>query len=165
MTLRIIALSLLAVAAVPSVAQEQSHLDAAGELLQLLNADEMLQQSYNQMFGYMDQMAEQMGLSEEQRPVLEKYMEKMVEAMKEEMSWEKMKPHILDAYVAVYSERELRELAEFYASPLGQKFLAKMPELMQRTMQLTQQMMQDFLPRMEEIQQAMYAELEAQEAG
>ena len=163
MNLKTATLLLIALAAAPAAAQEQSHLEAAEELLRLLNADEIVEQSYDQMLGYMDQMAAQMGLTEEQRPVLEKYMEKMVAAMKEEMSWEKMQPYMLDAYVAVYSEQELRELADFYASPLGQKFLAKMPELMKETMQLTQQMMQDFLPRMKEIQQELHAELDALE--
>ncbi len=146
-------------------AQDQSQIDAAKELMELMNLDQVIQQSYDQTLPRLAGMADQMGLTEEERPTFEKYMEKMVVAMKEEMSWEKMEPHVLKAYVEVYTEEELRELSAFYASPIGQKFITKMPELMQATMRMTQEMMQDFMPRMQEIQKEMQAELQQQRSG
>lgn len=140
-------------------AQEQSHIDAAKELLDLMNADQAIEQSYDQMYPYMQEMAVQLGVTEEQRPQFDRHMERMIEVMKEELNWEKMEPHLLKAYTSVYTEEELRELSEFYASPLGQKFVAKMPELMEATMQMTQDMMRDFIPRMKEIQEELQAEL------
>jgi len=156
----LIALALLPLCA---AAQDQSHIDAARELMDLMNADQAIEQSYDQVYPHLAGMADQLGITEEQRPVFERYLEKMVAAMKEEMSWEKMEPHIVKAYVSVYSEAELRELSGFYASPLGQKFVAKMPELMEATMQMTQEMMQDFIPRMQEIQEEMMTELMVEE--
>ena len=68
---------------------------------------------------------------------------------------------MIETYASVYSEEELRELAGFYNSPLGQKFVRKMPELMTATMQMTQEMMLDFVPRMQEIEAELQAELKA----
>ena len=147
-----------------AVAQQQSHTDAAKELLDLMNVDQAIEQAYDQMYAQMSGMAEQLGITEEQRPMFDRYVEKMVEVMKEEMNWEKMEPHILTAYVSVYSEEELRELSEFYSSPLGQKFISKMPELMQATMRMTQDMMGELIPRLTEIQQELYAEVKKDQA-
>ncbi len=143
-----------------AAADQQSHNDAAKELLELMNADRAIELAYEQMYTHMSGMAEQMGVTEETRPTFDVYMEKMVEVMKEEMSWEKMEPYILATYVSVYSEEELRELGEFYASPLGQKFVAKMPELVEATMKMTQDMMAALIPRFTKIQQELRAEIQ-----
>lgn len=143
-----------------ATADQQSHNDAAKELLELMDADRAIELAYEQMHTHMSGMAEQLGVTEETRPTFDVHMEKMVEVMKEEMSWDKMEPYILAAYVSVYSEEELRELGEFYASPLGQKFVAKMPELIDASMKMTQDMMAALMPRLREVQQELRAELQ-----
>jgi hypothetical protein len=52
-------------------------------------------------------------------------------------------------YAETYTLDEIRQLTAFYASPLGQKMQARMPELMSRSMQISQRVM---MPR---IQKAM----------
>jgi hypothetical protein len=52
-------------------------------------------------------------------------------------------------YAETYTLDEIRQLTAFYASPLGQKMQAKMPELMSRSMQISQRVI---MPR---IQKAM----------
>jgi len=143
-----------------AAADQRSHNAAAKELLELMNADQTIELAYEQMHAHMSGMAEQLGVTEETRPTLDVHIEKMVEVMKEEMSWDKMEPYIVAAYVSVYSEEELRELGEFYASPLGQKFVAKMPELMEATMKMTRDMMAALMPRFTEVQQELRAELQ-----
>ena len=144
-------------------AQSQSHIDEAKKLLDLMNSDQSIEQAYEQIFAQTSNMAEQMGITEEQRPTFDRYMEKMVVVMKEELNWQKMEPYMIDAYVSVYSEEELAELNEFYASPLGQKFVAKMPELMQATLEMTQKMMRDVIPRMREIQKELQLEIQREQ--
>ncbi|HNP64381.1 MAG TPA: DUF2059 domain-containing protein [Woeseiaceae bacterium] len=156
---KLILLLSLALPAGVVFAQEQSHTDAAKELLDLMNSDQSIEQAYDQMYVQMSGMADQLGITEEQRPIFDRYMEKMVVVMKEEMNWKKMEPHLIKAYVSVYSEDEIRELNEFYSSPLGQKFISKMPELMEATMVMTQDMMGEMIPRFTEIQKELYADL------
>ncbi len=156
---KLILLLSLALSASATFAQEQSHTDAAKDLLDLMNADQSIEQAYDQMYVQMSGLANQLGITEEQRPMFDRYMEKMVVVMKEEMNWKKMEPHLIRAYVSVYSEDEIRELNEFYASPLGQKFISKMPELMEATMAMTQDMMGEMIPRLTEIQKELYADV------
>ncbi len=158
----ILALTLTATIA---AADQQSHDDAAKELLELMKADQAIELAYEQMYTHMSGMAEQMGITEDTRPMFEVYLERMVEVMKEEMNWDKMEPYILSAYVSVYSEEELRELSEFYSSPLGQKFVSKMPELMEATMKMTQEMMGALVPRLTELQKELHAEVKKEQAN
>ena len=72
---------------------------------------------------------------------------------------------MVNVYVQVYSEEELRELNEFYSSPLGRKFIEKTPVLMKATMQMTQSMIQRMIPRLDEIQERMAAEFGKGDAG
>ena len=155
---KLILFATLALLSINVFGQQQSHTDAAKQLLDLMNADQAIEQAYGQMYSQLSGMAEQLGITEDQRPMFESYLERMVVVMKEELSWERMEPFVIDAYVSVYSEEELKELSEFYASPLGQKFVAKMPELMQATMEMSQKMMGVLIPRIAEIQQELVAE-------
>ena len=155
---KLILFATLALLSINVFGQQQSHTDAAKQLLDLMNADQSIEQAYGQMYSQFSGMAEQLGITEDQRPMFESYLERMVVVMKEELSWERMEPFVIDAYVSVYSEEELKELSEFYASPIGQKFVAKMPELMQATMEMSQKMMGELIPRITEIQQELVAE-------
>ena len=155
---KLILFATLALLSINVFGQQQSHTDAAKQLLDLMNADQAIEQAYGQMYSQLSGMAEQLGITEDQRPMFESYLERMVVVMKEELSWERMEPFVIDAYVSVYSEEELKGLSEFYASPIGQKFVAKMPELMQATMEMSQKMMGELIPRITEIQQELMAE-------
>ena len=148
-----------------AIAQGDSHEEAARALLDAMNAEETIAQSYDQVLPQLEAMGDQMGVSEEEREIFDRYLERMVAALREEMSWEKLEPGMIETYASVYTEQELLDLVEFYESPLGQKFIRKMPELMTATMQLTQEMMQDFLPRVQAIQAELQAELHAAREG
>jgi hypothetical protein len=60
-----------------------------------------------------------------------------------------MLAEMVPLYAETYTLDEIRQLTAFYASPLGQKMQAKMPILMQRSMEISQRVM---MPR---IQKAM----------
>jgi len=60
-----------------------------------------------------------------------------------------MLAEMVPLYAETYTLDEIRQLTAFYASPLGQKMQARMPELMNRSLQISQRVM---MPR---IQKAM----------
>jgi hypothetical protein len=90
-------------------------------------------------------------------PGLLPYRDVMAQWLTKYMTWEAMAPELTKLYVATYSEGELKELATFYRSPVGQKSLAKMPELMQETAMIGARLGQ---PHSEELKQAMAARSE-----
>ena len=50
----------------------------------------------------------------------------------------------------VFTEEEMRELIKFYQSPLGQKVLEKTPELLQISMEKTEVLLYEELPKLQE---------------
>ena len=127
----------------------------------LMNADDAITQVYDQLTPHLQGMAEQLNVTPDKRPIFDRYMVKMVDAMKEEMTWEKMEPHMIGVYVEIFSEDEIDELIVFYKSPLGQKLIDRMPEIAEASFLVTQEMMKGFYPRMREIQAELRAELQA----
>ncbi|MCH9694851.1 MAG: DUF2059 domain-containing protein [Gammaproteobacteria bacterium] len=156
-----IILILLCVYLAPASAEQSPREAAALKLLEASRASEMVEQVYDSMLPQFSAMAEQMGIDEAKQPIFDRHMVRVFEVMREEMNWEKMEPYMVSAYAEVYTEQELLELTEFYGSPLGQKFLAKMPELMSVTMEATQEMMGGFYGRLEGLQAELKADLEA----
>lgn len=142
-------------------ADEASHEAAARELLEVSRAAEMIDTMYDAMEPQFAAMADQMGIDESLRPVFDRHMVRVMDALREELNWDKMEPYMVSAYTQVYSEDELLELIDFYNSPIGKKFMDKMPEMMEVTMAMTQQMMGGFYGRLEELQAELAADIEA----
>ena len=145
-------------------ADESSRKAAALKLLEVSRAAEMVETVYDSMQPQFEAMAEQIGVDEAQRPIFDRHMARVFEVLREELNWEKMEPYMIDAYAEVYTEQELLGLVDFYESPLGQKFMTKMPEMMTVTMEMTQTMMGGFYARFEELQAELMADLEASKA-
>lgn len=68
------------------------------------------------------------------------------EFVRRELSWETLEPALVDAYMYMYTEEELRELQSIYASPAGQMLLERTPELMAQTMRMARRMMLEMQP-------------------
>jgi uncharacterized protein len=90
-------------------------------------------------------------------PGLTPFKDVMLQWLTKYMTWDAMAPELTKLYVATYSEGELKELTAFYRSPVGQKALTKMPELMQETAMIGAKLGQ---PHSEELKQAMTARSE-----
>ena len=76
-------------------------------------------------------------------------MEKSAQAMREEMSWAKMKPLMVRIYADSFTQEELDGLIAFYESPAGKAFTRKMPVVMEKSMQLMQERVGPLMERME----------------
>jgi hypothetical protein len=74
-------------------------------------------------------------------------MDKMMDMMAEEMSWNKMKADYITLYAETFTEQELKDTVAFYKSPTGQAFIRKQPELMKRSMEISQKVMIKIMPK------------------
>jgi hypothetical protein len=61
---------------------------------------------------------------------------------------DEMLAEMVPLYAETYTLDEIRQLSAFYASPLGQKMLASMPQLMSRSMEISQRIM---MPRIQKL--------------
>jgi uncharacterized protein len=78
-----------------------------------------------------------------------KAMDKMMDTMAQELSWEKMKEDYITIYAETFTEDELKGAVAFYKSPAGKAFSQKQPEVMRRSMELSQRMMLKFMPKIQ----------------
>jgi hypothetical protein len=156
------ALLLAALAPSLSLASEDAALRTEIEkMLLMTRMDQMMEPMYAQLEEMLQSQIAQMGVSEEQQPIVEKYNKEVFELVRNEMAWEKMRDQYIDLYAKVYSLDEIKAISEFYRSEVGQKTLAKMPQLVQESMTLANASLQALFPQMQQLSQQMIAEIQA----
>ena len=74
---------------------------------------------------------------------------RVVAQIEERMSWDKVKPEYTKVYADVFSEEEITGIVAFYKTPIGQAMLAKMPQLMSKSMEISQRRMADLMPEIQ----------------
>jgi hypothetical protein len=77
----------------------------------------------------------------------------MMDMVLKEFSWDKMKDDYIAIYAETFNEEELKGVIAFYESPTGKKFTEKQPELIQRSMMLSQKKMAEIMPKLQALQQ------------
>jgi uncharacterized protein len=95
-------------------------------------------------------------LSAKQQQVLDTLATKAVQVMRQEMSWETMRPLYIEVYRDSFTQEEVDGLTAFYKSPAGAAYVEKMPMVMQKSMALMQARMGPMMARMQTaLQQAL----------
>ena len=75
----------------------------------------------------------------------------IVITMKDEMSWDKMKEPVIQAYLTRYSEKEIQDQIAFYKSDPGQSMKTKEAKFMVDTMRLlNQEILKNFISKLQE---------------
>ncbi len=140
-------------------ADMDAHRQAAEQVLKLTNAHRMLEPMIRQMQQSQLKQLEEMNLSKDAYVITEKYILRMNELIKAELTWEKMKDDYINLYARKFSEQELEELVQFFKSSIGQKMLEKNPDLMHEVMLVGQDRLMKIRPQMQAISDEMVREL------
>lgn len=150
---KIIIIVLLAIIAAPSFADDaKPELRAEIErMFELTDMTSMIDQMYSQMGSMFQQMVQQENIPAEQMAESQKYFTKLEALLKEELSWGKMKEPLIDVYVRVFTLEEIKAMNEFYETPVGKKMLAKMPQVMEESIQVSQDMARNLMPKIQAI--------------
>lgn len=127
------------------------------KFLQVTEAANMMDQAYQNMDQMTAQMLASSGLDVAKDPQIQKDMQEMNALVRAEMSWDKMEEPLIALYGNVFSEAELQDIIEFYQSPAGQKMLKRQPELIQGTMVMMQQQMQNLMPKIKALTEKQHA--------
>ncbi len=139
---------------------EESKRESVEELLRVTNMDSIVDSMYGQMTQMIEGMGKQLGVKPDEQPIFNAYMNKMFSAMREEMSWKKMKDPMIDIYLKHYTEKEIQDMLAFYESDTGRSMVSKTPAVMADSMQFSQSMVKSFLPTMQSITQEFKRDLE-----
>ena len=83
---------------------------------------------------------------------VKKYMDKMTNAIIDELSWDKLKNTKLQVIKSIYKENELRELNQFFVSDLGKLYIEKQEETIQRLTIASQAATKNLMNRLRKIE-------------
>ena len=107
----------------------------------LVNVDQVMRRS-------MEASMPGQQLSPEQRRVIDATATSFVQVMREEMTWDKLRPLYVQIYQESFTQEEIDGLIAFYESPAGVAFIEKMPVVMQKSMSIMQSRMAPMLEKM-----------------
>ncbi|WP_157667497.1 DUF2059 domain-containing protein [Comamonas serinivorans] len=143
----------LALACCAGIAQAAPPSSASIEqLLALTGAERLL----NDLGGITDQVlrtsmqdaSQGQALTAEQQAVMDRMPAKLAALLREEMAWDKVKPHYVRIYQESFDQAEIDGLIAFYASPAGQAMVQKMPTVMAKSMAFMQVQMRSIMPKL-----------------
>jgi uncharacterized protein len=135
------------------------------ELLVVTDSEKLINGVYEQLDSMMQGMMQQTlaghTLTPEQQTIIDDMRARMVAIFKEEMSWSVFEPMMIEIYRTTFTESEVQGMLQFYKSDPGRAVVAKMPAVMQASVQLTQQRLSTMLPKIQQLQQETSARLKA----
>lgn len=140
-----------ACAQTPAPASKQAKVE---ELIRITKLDQLMGQMSQQMTARMRQTAAQQSarhaFTPAQQKVVDDYIAQIQKITQSAVSWEKVKPTVIQVYTETYTDQELDGILAFYHSPAGQALVAKSPQLMTRTMELVQSQMSQVQPQIQQ---------------
>ena len=140
----------------------ESKRESVEELLKLINAESQVDSIYSQMDQVFQGMGKQLGVKPEEQELFDRYMSKVVSLMKEEMNWNKMKEPMIEIYQKHYTEKEIQDQITFYKTESGQSMLAKQPEVTKDSLKISQELVMNFLPKLQKMAAEIDAEIKAE---
>jgi len=114
---------------------------------------------YSQMDIMLQNMSKELGVKPSEKVIFDEYYSKMINVMREEMSWAKMKEPMINIYLNNFNEKEISDVIAFYKSDTGQAFITKTPKLTQESMQIGQNLTTAAIPRIREISKQLKQQL------
>jgi hypothetical protein len=130
----------------------QPSVESIETLLRATRAESLLESIYASAEAVMRQaMAQSVSgktLTPEQKRFLDRAPKRFVAVMREELSWESLKPMYIQIYQDNFTQEEIDGQITFYSSPAGQAFASKMPAVMQQSMQIMQSRIRPFVEKM-----------------
>jgi hypothetical protein len=100
-------------------------------------------------------------LTDAQKRVLDDMLAQFDTALREEMSWDKVRPMFVEIYRDTFTQEEVDGLLAFYRSKLGAVLIDKMPVVMQKSSAATQARLLPLINRMNTTMKKTIADLNA----
>jgi hypothetical protein len=140
---------ILLVTGVPTRAQE-TKAAKIDRVLALMKADALTDEVFQQVKAMTASLAPP-DATEKQRAHAQEIQAKIMDLVKDRMSWEKMRPQYVKMYGETFSDEEIDGMLAFYESPAGRAMLEKMPQLVSKMMAMVQSQMTAIMPDVERL--------------
>ncbi|HEY2138984.1 MAG TPA: DUF2059 domain-containing protein [Chthoniobacterales bacterium] len=136
------------------------------QLLEVAQARKLVDSVMKQMDNLMEQSIAQATQGQKIPPKVQKEIDarraEVTAMMKELLDWTKLEPLYVRVYQKTFSQEEVDGMIVFYKTPAGQAVIAKMPAVMQHTIEEMQQTMGPVMQKMQKLQQDVVAEMKAE---
>jgi len=136
------------------------------QLLEVAQAHKLIDSVMAQMDNLMQQTIAQATQGQKIPPRVQKDIDQrrgeIIAMMKELLDWTKLEPLYVRVYQKTFSQQEVDGMIAFYKTPAGQAVIAKMPTVMQETIEEMQQMMGPVMQKMQKMQQDVVAEMKTE---
>lgn len=141
--------------------------DSIRRLLEVTEARKLLDGMMTQIDALMRRNMEQAlrgrQLTPEQEAIIARMRNKMADAFRDEMTWDKLEPLYVRVYRDTFTQGEVDGMLAFYRTDAGRAVIVKMPGVIQTTMGEMQLRMQPLIQKMRAIEEEALTELRATE--
>ena len=139
------------------------------QLLEVTHAQKLVDSMISQMDALMKNAMAQATQGQQLSPKLQMEVTQIetdtMAEMKAILDWNKLVPMYVRVYQKSFNQQEIDGLLAFYKTATGQALLNKMPLVLQNTMTEVQQMMQPMIQHLQQKQQQIAAEVQAEKKG
>ena len=122
-------------------ADNASHRQQVETLFRLTQMEKKIQESVDSVVQLQLRQNPQLGQHE---PAVREFFTKYI-------GWSALKNDITDMYLTTFNEKELEQINAFYITPVGQKVINEVPELVQQRNQLAMQRLQKNIAELQQI--------------
>ncbi|RZF55826.1 DUF2059 domain-containing protein [Acinetobacter halotolerans] len=134
----------------PAFAQQASK-ESVKELLKITKSEQLIDQSNEYISKFTASSIEHITHGQEvnarQKKAIENYSQNIENIVKQDFTWAKLEPEMIKIYVEEFTQEEINGMLEFYKTPVGQSTINKMPIVMQKSMQVGYQQMDELMPK------------------
>jgi hypothetical protein len=127
----------------PAFADDASQRALASQLIDLIQGKESIRSNFDAVISNIIENMHQHGMPQDGVDEIKATVNKWYDS---DVNFEDIRPKIVDAYVKIFSEDELKQLVAFCQSPLGAKAIKEMPGLMQTTAVVAQAYLKEKVP-------------------
>lgn len=153
-------------ATIPS--QSKPSEESLRRLLDVMQAKQLvtaMSQQVDAMYqGMINKALEGKTVTSEQEKVIQASRVKMMNIMKEVLSWESMEQLYLKVYADTFTQDEIDSMTAFYSSPAGHAVIVKLPLAMKNSMTEMQERMRQVVPKIEQLAKQTAEQIKAQGA-
>lgn len=145
----IFAILLFYIISLPILADSISHRKVTEEMLLALNFDSTMTNLATNVKDMRSRELKALELPDNAKPIIDEYLVKINDLLFSSFKWENVKNQYIDAYVSVYSEREIKDLLVFFRSKLGKKYIEQIPKIETLESNILESKIQDIQPQMQ----------------
>lgn len=141
----------------PAATPDAERQGKAEELLQAMQADKQFSSQMERVKHSMADLTNSTlrrvnpNMTPEQTANIQKTQAQILDLIQSRMSWDALKPEMVNAYAELFTAKELDDLIAFYKTPAGQKLVEKMPALNAKASQISQRRVMELLPQIQKL--------------